>query len=141
MLELEMLNNLMQEVKGKFIAGAERRLSSMLSTLERLEQSPADAAALSDLKNHFHNLAGTGSADSFPHLTTLGRVGARECGAMLAEQSFPGAVELKRWRGFWQTMREELTPEKEVGGPSLEKAPAVAEQTFEILSSPWRQRL
>lgn len=133
MLEMELLNDLLKEVRGKFIAGAEQRLSSLLSVIERLAQSPADLAALSDLKRHFHNLAGTGGAYGFPKLTTLGRVGERECEVLLAEKSFPGAEELEHWQSLLNTMREELALGKDLCQPLPEKVAALAEQPCENL--------
>ena len=133
MTEGTLPEDLLKEVRKMFVASAKNRLAEMRSVLERLTPSSLEPTALRELQAHFHSLAGTGGTYGFPKLTTLSRIGERECQAIIEEQSFPGAEELARWRSFLQMMHEDLSQDGKPFESLPEATAASTEPPPEIL--------
>ena len=69
------LDDELRELLGEFLASGAERADELTAALERLERVSGDPAALTDLRRHFHRLAGAGATYDCGSISDLGRRG------------------------------------------------------------------
>ena len=85
-----------RQLQAEFLRGGPDRLVDIDETLDRLDRGTA--ATLSDLKRHFHKLAGAGATYQRPQISTLAREAERRCDELLKGHGQPSTDDVSRWR-------------------------------------------
>ena len=99
----------LSDLRQYFLESSIARLDSMVESVASLERRPGDAAALTQLDQDFHNMAGTGGSFGYQRVTELGRIGEGRCKTILRHEHLPRAVDIKAWRELIDRIREQLS--------------------------------
>ena len=83
---------------AEFVESAETRLAAFRVALDRLNQAPESTPALTELKRHFHRLAGTGLTFGFAELSALASQGEELVDERLRAGQTTSSDDLARYR-------------------------------------------
>jgi diguanylate cyclase (GGDEF)-like protein len=108
MPEMPTLDPEMRELLMEFLASGGERAGEFETALAALEASPGDKALLSELRRHFHRLAGAGAIYDIAPLSALGRRGEDLATAIMDEQRLPTASEFAYCRQLIDQIRREF---------------------------------
>jgi len=81
--EDESLAVVMRALQGEYLGEAPERVRELSAALGRLRAG--DAAALDELRRHFHRLAGSGGSYGFPAITDCSRLAEHAAASIAAE--------------------------------------------------------
>lgn len=85
-----------RQLQAEFLRGGPARLADIDQALDRLDRGTA--ATLSELKRHFHKLAGAGATYQRPQISALARGAERRCDELLRGHAQPTADDVLHWR-------------------------------------------
>lgn len=116
------LDRVLSELRERFVADALVRLDRIESAIGRLEETPGDTAALTELRRDFHGLSGTGTSYGYPDVTRVCRAVDVEAVGLLRSGSPPRGEQLSSWRRAAGEVREALlAPPAGPGGKEARK--------------------
>jgi diguanylate cyclase (GGDEF)-like protein len=96
-------------LRAEYEQDAGAALDQLQQWLDRLEQSPTDAAALREVMRCFHSYAGSGATYGFPGVTAIGNEGEGICAALQAAGAPPSGSDIDRLRRLREALGRELT--------------------------------
>jgi two-component system response regulator VicR len=108
------------ELHSIFVEGARARLAGLEQTLERLREA-GEGAAVRDLRDIFHTLAGAGGTYGYPAVSAISRRAEADCEAVMGGK--PAAPYLAGWAAaiteLHAAIAERPSPPPVAGEPSV----------------------
>ncbi len=98
----------LENLRNKFVLGAQNRLRRIRNTLRRLEDNPSDEAALNESMRHFHALAGAAGTYGFPEVSETAAALEQECHEHINARSIPKIRQVENWRNEVRRLRREF---------------------------------
>ena len=134
--EARSFDSSVRELRSIFIEGAQARLVHIDRALARLSASPLDTAAIRELREGFHLLAGGGNTFGFPAVSTIARAAEEACDLVIGGQA-TGASQLGRWKQAAADIRGAVSAPKPEPTPAPQRpSPAATLTSFAICADP-----
>lgn len=93
-----------RHLQAEFLRGGPDRLADIDQALDRLDRGTA--ATLSELKRHFHKLAGAGATYQRPQISALAREAERRCDSLLRGHAQPSTEDVVHWKTIRSRLAE-----------------------------------
>lgn len=98
----------LENLRSKFVLGAQSRLRRIRNELRRLEDAPGDEDALRALTQHCHRLAGAAATYGFPDVAGHAQQVDAACNQHINARSVPAQSEVAAWRDVVRRLRREF---------------------------------
>jgi diguanylate cyclase (GGDEF)-like protein len=106
------LDDELRALLEEFLASGAERADELASAVDRLASVPSDHAALTDLRRHFHRLAGAGATYDCGSISDLGRRGEATVAPILSASRAATETERAGIRLLIETVRAEFDTQR-----------------------------